>query len=172
MSWQGHLKVTTRSNNTKQVKITFLLLFSYNYVHFRCPWWFETYLDLNADQSTPPPTPICYHNISGRGFYPPPFPFKQPFCRHCLIWQNGPNNTLMLYFDQWPIYINYIWQSTTQVYMVKGSGARFYGVVTPRSWQSHLKVKESSNQHKTGEKSLFVFTIMFTLDVYDGLKHT
>ena len=35
-SWQGHLKVTARSNQPKLAKIAYFCSFCYNYVHLRC----------------------------------------------------------------------------------------------------------------------------------------
>ena len=38
-SWQGHLKVTARSNQLKLAKIAYFCSFCFNYVHLRCLRW-------------------------------------------------------------------------------------------------------------------------------------
>ena len=50
---RSHCKVISRSHQgeicSKQLKISCFCWFFYNYVHFRCLWWLETYLDYNTD---------------------------------------------------------------------------------------------------------------------------
>ena len=56
--------------------------------------------------------------------------------------------------------------------MVKWVGVGFHRVVSARIWEGHLKITARSNQRKTRENCLFFSTLMFSLDVYDCLKHT
>ena len=56
--------------------------------------------------------------------------------------------------------------------MVKWVGVGFHRVVSARSWKGHLKITARSNERKTRENCLFFSTLMFSLDVYDCLKHT
>ena len=64
--------------------------------------------------------------------------------------RNGKNNTLMLYFDQWPIYTLITSdKAQPQVYMV---GVGFHRVGTHKvmamSSQGHGKVKSTKNKGK------------------------
>ena len=54
--------------------------------------------------------------------------------------------------------------------MEKWVGVEFHRVVSARSWKGHLKITARSNQRKTRAKK--ISTLMFSLNVYDCLKHT
>ena len=134
------------------------MLFSYNYVYFRCPWWLETYLDLNANQSPPPPPPPREVIITFRVevFYPPPPPSPSPsnnpsvetvsYCRMdqithwCYILTNG-QYTLITSHKAQPKYT--LWN---------GLGLDFTGLIP----QGHDKVISRSRQGRvnTGEKQV------------------
>ena len=104
-SWWGHLKVTTRSNLLKTVEKRLFLLFLLTLCSL------EMYtMSWNISRSQHGPTqkhPREVAEITCRvgGFFTPSPPFKSPLCQYCLTWHNVQNNTLMLYFDQWPIHL-------------------------------------------------------------------
>ena len=144
-SWWGHFKVTTRLNLLKTVKNSLFLLFLPKLCSL------EMYMmSWNIPRSQHGPTQkhperLQRWQLGLKGFLPPPPP-QITFVS--TLSHMAPNNTLMVYFDQWPIHLLHLVRPNQSLHgeigwscISQGS----YPKVMTRSSQSYSKVK--SVQH-------------------------
>ena len=143
-SWQGHLKVTARSQqsqiNTKVLNKAYFCCFCSNFVHLRWPWWLK-----------PSRTPIWIYTkhtqeVTGvflcwRGHTPSNHAYVIP------VW-NGANNKMMAVLR--PMVNTSISCEEIQPKYTWGHGFRmyFWGVLP----QGHGKVISRSQQVKSTQK--------------------